>query len=84
MSRSLLNINDLNHTTSQLDLPHPEYSVCFVYLSGDKLYTAADETLYVYLVSDITSPIATYLLGGECFSAIISGYHLYVGGRYYL
>jgi hypothetical protein len=60
VSQSLLHKNNLTHTTSQVDLPPSEYSVKFVYLSGDKLYTAAYKTLYVYLVNDITSPIATY------------------------
>jgi hypothetical protein len=45
------------------------------------LYTAGgDETLYVYSMSDHTSPIATYQLGGRCFSGIITDNHLYLGG----
>ena len=68
---------------SQLDLPRSSYVFC-VYLSGDKLYTAVGKTLYVYLVSDITTPIATYSLSKGCFSVIISENRLYLGGREYL
>ena len=48
------------------------------------MYTALDETLYVYSMSDHTSPIATYQLGGWCESGIITDNHLYLGGRYKL
>jgi hypothetical protein len=44
------------------------------------LYTAADDTLYVYLLSDLTSPSATYPLRGECYSALITENRLYLGG----
>jgi hypothetical protein len=43
------------------------------------LYTVADETLFVYSMSDHTSPIATYQLGGNCYSGIIAENHLYLG-----
>jgi hypothetical protein len=33
----------------------------------------------VYLMSDHTSPIATYRLGGVCYSGIITDRHLYLG-----
>ena len=55
-----------------------------MYLWGDRLYTEADETLYVYSMSDHTSPIATYQLGFQCNSCIISDNHLYLGGNYKL
>jgi hypothetical protein len=55
-------------------------SASFVYLNGDRLYTEADNTLYVYSKSHHTSPIATYPLGGECFSGIIADNHFYLGG----
>jgi hypothetical protein len=60
VSRSLLHRNDLPCTISQVDFGN--YCVRFVYLSEDKLYTAADKTLYVYLLSDLTSPSSTYPL----------------------
>jgi hypothetical protein len=55
--------------------------VSFVYLSGDRLYTAGDKTLYVYSMSDHTSPIATYPLCGQCVSGIITDNHLYLDGE---
>jgi len=79
LSEDALNhLKELPSTVSQIDLP--KGYVCFVYLSGDRLYTAGDETLYVYSVSDHTSPIATYQLGGRCFSGIIADNHLFLGG----
>ena len=33
-------------------------------------------------MSDRTSPIATYQLGGQCCSGIITDNHLYLGGEY--
>jgi len=82
VSLSLLHIIDLPCTTSQVDLPGSY--VYFVYLSAEKLYTASDKTLYVYLVSDTISPIATYSLDDECFSCMIIDNCLYLGGDYYL
>ena len=79
VSYSLSHIKELPTTISQIDLPLSYQAVAFVYLSGDRLYTAADETLYVYSMSDHTSPIATYQLGGElCDSGIITDNHLYL------
>jgi hypothetical protein len=82
VSHSLFHRNDLPFTTSQVDLPESGY-VHFVLLSGDKLYTAADKTLYVYLLSDITSPVVTYSLCSECNSGMISDNRLYLGGCFY-
>jgi len=48
VSHSLLHRNDLPFATSQVDLPPESGYVRFVCLSGEKLYTTADETLYVY------------------------------------
>jgi hypothetical protein len=44
------------------------------------LFTEADETLYVYSVGNLTSPCATYSLGDECNSGIITENRLYLGG----
>ena len=44
------------------------------------MYTEADETLYVYSFSNLTSPSATYPLGDKCYSALISENRLYLGG----
>jgi hypothetical protein len=58
------------------------YRVYFVYLSGDRLYTAEeDKTLYVYSMSDHRSPIATYPLGGRCYSGMIIDDRLYLGAN---
>ena len=45
------------------------------------MYTEADETLYVYSFSDLTSPSATYPLGDKCNSALITDNRLYLGGN---
>jgi hypothetical protein len=74
-------LKELPAAVSQIDLPGSGYDVSFVYLSGDRLYTAADKTLYVYSMSDHTSPIATYQLVGDCRSGIIADNHLYLGGE---
>jgi hypothetical protein len=88
LSRSedaLNHLKDLPCTASQIDLPGRGYEeLYFVYLSGDRLYTAAEETLYVYSMSDHTYPIATYLLGEECYSGIITDNHLYLVGKKWL
>jgi hypothetical protein len=85
LSEDALNhLKDLPATVSQIDLPKSYYFVSFVYLSGDRLYSAG-ETLYLYSMTDHTSPIATYQLGGWCDSGIISDNHLYLsGGRWKL
>ena len=81
VSHSLSLIKHLSTTVSQIDLPESFNPVFFVYLSGDRLYTSADWTLYVYSMSDLTSPIDTYQLdGGECWSGIIADNHLYLSG----
>ena len=63
-----------------MDLPAGDYDVSFVYLNGDRLYTGRGENLYVYSFSDLSSPIATYPLGGGCCSGIIAGNRLYLSG----
>jgi hypothetical protein len=52
-----------------------------VYLNGDRLYTERGENLYVYSLSDFSSPVATYPLGGGCSSGIITDNCLYLGGN---
>jgi hypothetical protein len=61
VSRSLLHRNDLSCTTSQVD-PPCHNCIYFVYLNEDRLYTELDRTLYVYSLSDLTYPLATYPL----------------------
>ena len=67
-----------------INLPESVNVVDFVYLWGDRLYTEADKTLYVYSVTDLTSPSATYPLSQHCFSALITENRLYLGGVYEL
>jgi hypothetical protein len=66
VSHSLSHIKELPPTVYQIDLFELESDsiVFFLYLSGDRLYTAGDKNLRLYLMSDHTSPIATYKLGG--------------------
>jgi hypothetical protein len=67
-----------------IHLPESTNPVWFVYLWGDRLYTEADETLYVYSFSDLNSPSATYPLGNKCYSALITDSRLYLGVAYKL
>ena len=65
---------------SKVDLPAGDGYVFFVYLNGDILYTVRGYNLYVYSLSDLSSPIATYPLGGRCPSGIINDNRLYLSG----
>jgi hypothetical protein len=80
VSYSLLHHKELTSTVSQVDLPAGNDDIAFVYLNGDRLYTERGKNLYVYSLSDLYSPIATYPLGGECYSGIITDNRLYLGG----
>jgi hypothetical protein len=72
-------ILELPRKLSQLDLTEKTNKVKFVYLHGDRLYTEAGETLYVYSVADVSSPLATFPLDDHCFSGIICDSRLYLG-----
>ena len=61
--------------------PAGDDKVYFVYLNGYRLYTERGKNLYVYSLSDPSSPIATYPLGGWCYSGIIAGNRLYLAGE---
>ena len=63
-----------------MDLPAGDNAVYFVYLNGDRLYTERGDNLFVYSLSDLSSLIATYPLGGLCCSGIIADNRLYLGG----
>ena len=65
-----------------MDLPAGDEEVEFVYLNGDRLYTDRGKNLYVYLLSDLSSPIATYPLDCRSKSGIITDNRLYLGGDY--
>jgi hypothetical protein len=48
---ALLHIKDLPKTISHVGIPEEAYLVPFVLINEDRLYTIANETLYVYLLS---------------------------------
>ena len=50
-------------------------------MSEDRLYTVGNDTLYVYSMSDLTSPIATYKAPSFCGSALIADNRLFLGGN---
>jgi hypothetical protein len=79
VSYSLLNHEELTSAISELDVPEDHY-LYFVYLNGDRLYTERCWNLNVFLLSDLSSPIATYPLCGECYSGIITDNRLYLSG----
>ena len=50
-----------------------------VYLNGDRLYTEVDKILQVYLLNDLTTPIATYTLNDHSEACLVTGNRLYLG-----
>lgn len=74
-------IKDLSCGISTIEFPQSTEKLYFVYLSGGRLYTEVDNTLFVFSMGDLTSPSATYPLGERCFSGLISDKHLYLGGE---
>jgi hypothetical protein len=76
----MIHIKDLSPTVSKLDFPDIRDIVWFVYLSDSRLYTAADDTLYVHSITDLASPIVSYPLGDRCRSGLIIKDRLYLGG----
>ena len=75
-------IEELPLGISMIEFPENSNAavVFFVHLWGGRLYTVADETLYVYSLGDLTSPSATYPLGDGIFSGLLSENRLYLGG----
>lgn len=67
---------------SMIDFPESIDPVWFVYLWGDRLYTETNYTLYVYSLTNLSSPSASYTLGynENVYSALITNNRLYVGG----
>ncbi len=65
VSYSLLHHKELPSAISLVDLPaRYDNEVFFIYLNEDRLYSEVNGTLYVSSVSELSSPIATYTLGG--------------------
>jgi hypothetical protein len=77
---ALGHIEELPRTITCVDLPGIGFEVNFVLLSGDRLYTAAYKTLFVYSASEFTSPIATYVIPVKCWSGLIVNNCLFLGG----
>ncbi len=78
---ALSHILDLPCTLSQFNVPvTADDAIYFVHLCGDRLYIGSRKTLYVYSVSDYTSPIATYPMSGGCYSGMITDNLLILGG----
>ena len=53
----------------------------FVLLNEERVYSAADNILYVHLLSDLKTPIAKYPLDDICNACIIADNRLYLGGN---
>jgi serine/threonine protein kinase len=81
LSYSLKHANELSPTIFQVDLTDSNYMAWLVVLSGERLYTSIDKTLFVYSMSDLRSPLATYPLAWSCDSGLTFEDHLYVGAR---
>jgi hypothetical protein len=62
LKHDLSHIGDLPQRVTNLD---SRSSVEMVYLDGDRLYTELNGALHVYLINDLTLPIATYRLNGH-------------------
>lgn len=45
------------------------------------IFTVTDETLYVYWMSEVSTPIVTYFLGGRCRAGLFIENCLYLGGH---
>jgi hypothetical protein len=78
VSHSLSHHLEIPATVSQINLPMNKRGYQRLFLSGDRLYAAAEKTLYVFSDSDHKSPIATYQLSSSCYSGIIADNHLYL------
>jgi hypothetical protein len=62
-------------------LPKSDRPAQLVFLSGERLYAVAEKTLYVYSVSDPTSPVFIYQTDVyRCYSGIIADNRFYLGG----
>jgi hypothetical protein len=77
---ALEHIDYLPNTISKFELPGIDNGyVNFLLLSGDRMYTSVDNILYVFSVSDLSSPIATYDLPWSYTKLIISDNRLFLG-----
>ena len=77
---ALSHIRDLPQTFTKIDFGLRDYPFNLVYLNGDRLYTEVNNDLRVYIINDLTSPIASYPLNGQSFSCLFSDNRLYING----
>ena len=71
-------IKDLPCTSSKINLPRADF-VNFVLINEDRLYGGSDSILFIYSLSDLTSPIAMIRIQ-RIYSCIIIDKSLYLGG----
>ena len=76
---ALEHIEELPRTFSKVELPRSRDAVFFVLLSGDRLYTSEFGNLYVFSVSNLALPIASYDLPENCISGLIANNCLFLG-----
>lgn len=79
---ALQHIEQLRCTNSAVELPGSGEKVRLVLLGLDRLYTEVDRTLYVYSLSELTSPIAIYHLFGNCWCGLVADKTLFLGGSF--
>jgi hypothetical protein len=77
---ALEHIGELPCTISTLELPESGGLMSLVFLGEDRLYTVLGITLYVYSLSELSSPIATYDLFKSCTTGLIADNYLFLGG----
>jgi hypothetical protein len=76
---ALQHIPKLPQTVTKVDFEDGYDPVTMVYLNEDRLYTEVDTILRVYLLKDLTTPIATYPLKGHSETCLVTGNRLYLG-----
>jgi hypothetical protein len=74
------NISEHHRVISSVELPTSGVKVSFVCISEERLYTSSYKTLYVYSMSDLSLPIASYYFPtGGCLSGLIANNFLFLG-----
>ena len=75
---ALDHIQHLPFTISKIDIP-----LCadIVLLSGDRVYTVVDKTIFVYSMGDLTHPVFSHPLDVFLFSAKFVDNRLYLGSE---
>jgi hypothetical protein len=81
VSHSLKHIEEFKCQISPIDLPESDFQVSFIQIFEGRFYLEANKTLFVYSMSDTTSPIDSYPIGGHSYSSLIFDNILYIGGE---